>query len=370
MINKVYDYLIVGAGLYGALFSFFATKDGKKCLVVDRRNHIGGNCYTEDVHGINVHKYGPHIFRTNDKQCWDFVNSLCEFSPFVNSPMAEYKGKLYNLPFNMNTFNQMWGATTPQKAKEIIESQSVPCDNPKSIEDFALSVVGRDIYEYFVKSYTKKQWGCECKHLPAEILKRLPIRMTYDNNYHSEKFQGIPVGGYEKLFSKLLEDSELLLGVDFNKEKSSLPHARKIVYTGRIDEYFSYAFGKLGYRAVDFHHIYLADVDNYQGVAVVNHTGDDCLYTRTIEHKHFEKKDCKGTVITYEFPHGVNGAGIACYPLNDDANTRLLKQYKEMAAKETNVIFGGRLADYAYYNMNDIVERFIDGEYGDKDRTD
>lgn len=359
-MKKEYDYLIVGAGLYGAMFAYTLTKRGMKCLVVDKRNHIGGNCYTEKKHGINVHCYGPHIFRTNDKRCWEFVNTLCEFVPFTNTPMAEYEGRLFNLPFNMNTFNKLWGTATPKEAKAMIDSQRVKYENPTNIEEYALSVVGRDIYEMFIKSYTEKQWGCDCKSLPIDIIKRIPIRLTYDNNYHQEKYQGVPKDGYTKMFESLLKGSDLLLNVDYLKEKSKLPSANQVIYTGRIDEYFGCCLGELGYRSVDFHHVYLENVDDWQGVAVVNHTGPRDLFTRTVEHKHFEGSKTKGTIVTYEFPHGTEKTGIACYPLNDNENQRLYLEYKKMAIGEKDVVFGGRLAEYSYYNMNDIVEKFLD----------
>lgn len=360
MTRPKYDYLIVGAGLYGAMFAYTATLQGKKCLVIEKNNYIGGNCYTENVHGIEVHKFGAHIFRTNSKKVWNFVNSICEFVPFVNSPLANYHGKIYNLPFNMNTFNQVFGVTTPAAAMEAIEDDKVMFDRPNNLEEHCLSTVGRKIYEMFIKEYTEKQWGIECKELPASIMKRIPVRYTFDNNYFNEKYQGIPECGYAEFIRRLLIGSDVWLENDFFDDVDWFRSiAKEIVYTGQIDKFYEYKFGKLDYRSVKFREEYLEDIDNYQGNAVVNYTDRSMPYTRRIEHKHFLKTQCKGTVISYEIPCDYNKCNPPSYPIPTEDNLKKYSKYKALAEKEPNVIFGGRLAEYKYYSMNDIIEQFI-----------
>ena len=356
---KKYDYLIVGAGLFGATFAYEASKKGKKCLVIDRRNHIGGNIYCEKINGINVHKYGAHIFHTSDKEIWEYVNQFCEFNNYVNSPIANYKGELYNMPFNMNTFSKLWGIVTPDEAKAKIEEQKEKygTENPQNLEEQAISLVGKDIYEKLVKEYTEKQWGRDCKELPAFIIKRLPVRFTFNNNYFNDRYQGIPIGGYNVIIEKMLENCDVKTGVDYLKEKEKYNElAEKILYTGMIDEYFDYKLGNLEYRSLKFENEILPDVDNYQGVAVVNHTSHNEKYTRMIEHKHFEFNDCKGTVITKEYPMTWKLGDEAYYPVNDEKNTALFEKYKELANKEENVIFGGRLGNYKYYDMDKVIK--------------
>lgn len=356
---KKYDYLIVGAGLFGATFAYEASKKGKKCLVIDRRNHIGGNIYCEKINGINVHKYGAHIFHTSDKEIWEYVNQFCEFNNYVNSPIANYKGELYNMPFNMNTFSKLWGIVTPDEAKAKIEEQKEKygTENPQNLEEQAISLVGKDIYEKLVKEYTEKQWGRDCKELPAFIIKRLPVRFTFNNNYFNDRYQGIPIGGYNVIIEKMLENCDVKTGVDYLKEKEKYNElAEKILYTGMIDEYFDYKLGNLEYRSLKFENEILPDVDNYQGVAVVNYTSHNEQYTRMIEHKHFEFNDCKGTVITKEYPMTWKLGDEAYYPVNDEKNTALFEKYKELANKEENVIFGGRLGNYKYYDMDKVIK--------------
>lgn len=356
-----YDYLIVGSGLYGAMFAHLARKQGKKCLVVEKDCHIGGFCHSEIQHGIHVHKYGAHIFRTNKKSVWDFVNSICEFEPFVNTPIARYGNEIYNLPFNMNTFAKMFGVTTPQEAKERLAKSIVPCENPQNLEEFVLSVVGAEVYEKLIKHYTEKQWGKSCTELPVSTMSRIPIRFTYDNNYYREKYQGIPKDGYDAFISKLLEGSDVLLNCEYNDFMSSIsPEAYgKLVYTGPIDSYFSYMFGRLEWRSVRFEHNWIPNQDNLQGVAVMNYT-DDRPYTRSIEHKHFLHTDCRGTIVSYEFPCSTGENDVPSYPILTNSNIRLYKRYKEYADKHCpNVIFGGRLGRYKYYSMNEIVEEFV-----------
>ena len=360
MTKPKYDYLIVGAGLYGAMFAHTATLQGKKCLVIEKNNHIGGYCYTENIHGIEVHKFGAHIFRTNSKKVWNFVNSICEFVPFINSPLADCQGKIYNLPFNMNTFNQVFGTTTPAAAKEAIERDKVVFDSPRNLEEHCLSTVGRRIYEMFIKGYTEKQWGKKCTELPASIMKRIPIRYTFDNNYFNEKYQGIPKCGYTEFIARLLLGSNFALGTDFFDDSERLSSlARNIVYTGPIDKFYNYRFGKLDYRSVRFKETYLPDVDNLQGNAVINYTDSHVPYTRMIEHKHFLKAQCNGTVLSYEFPCDYNENGSPCYPIPTEGNLMKYAKYKALADKEPNVVFGGRLAEYKYYSMNDIIEQFV-----------
>ena len=352
-----YDYLLVGAGLYSAVFAYHAMQHGKTCLVLERRNHIGGNVYCENIEGINVHKYGAHIFHTNNKKVWEFVNSFVEFNRYTNSPIANYKGEIYNMPFNMNTFSRMWGIRTPQQAKEIIEKQrSEIKGEPKNLEEQAIALVGRDIYEKLVKGYTEKQWGRDCKELPAFIIKRLPVRFTYDNNYFNDRYQGIPIGGYNGIIEKMLEGVEVRTGVDFfefRKEQADI--AEKIIFTGMIDEYFEYRLGALEYRSVRFETEVL-DCDNYQGNAVVNYTEREVPYTRIIEHKHFEFGQQGKTVISREYSSEWKVGMEPYYPVNDEKNTRLFEKYQELAKAEGNVIFGGRLGDYKYYDMDKVIE--------------
>lgn len=370
---KEFDYLIVGAGLFGATFAYRAKQSGKKCLIIDKRNQKGGNLYCENIEGINVHKYGAHIFHTSNKRVWDFVNSIVEFNRYTNSPVAKYKGKLYNLPFNMNTFYQMWGVITPEEAKEKIEEQRNSAINsmrmagicePRNLEEQAISLVGFDIYNTLIKGYTEKQWGRKCSDLPAFIIKRLPIRFIYDNNYFNDKYQGIPIGGYNKLIDGLLKGIEVKVGIDFFSNRQYWENiADKIVFTGQIDEFFDYQFGELEYRTVRFEEeIYKCS--NYQGNAVVNYTESDIPYTRIIEHKHFEMfgnevDSCPLTVISKEFSTEWKNGMEPYYPINNDHNNNLYKKYKELADTKENIIFGGRLAEYKYYDMAPIIEKLL-----------
>ncbi|MGI4749972.1 MAG: UDP-galactopyranose mutase [Janthinobacterium lividum] len=353
----MYDYLIVGSGLFGAVFAYEAKKRGKKCLIIDKRNHAGGNVYNENIEGINIHTYGAHIFHTNDKRIWDYVNSFVEFNRFTNTPVADYKGVLYNLPFNMNTFYQLWNVKTPDEAKAVIADQikDLNISDPQNLEEQALSLVGTDIYEKLIKGYTEKQWGREAKDLPAFIIKRLPVRFTYDNNYFNDSYQGIPNGGYNKLTDGLLEGTEVRLNENYfdNKEYyDSL--APQIVFTGKIDQFYNYQFGKLQYRSLKFEQQTL-DMENYQGSALVNYTEREIPFTRIIEHKHFEFGTQPKTVITHEFPAEWNESNEPFYPINDQLNNEIYKKYKQLADKESNVIFGGRLAEYRYYDMHQII---------------
>lgn len=364
---RQYDFLIVGAGLYGATFAYLAHKQGKKCLVIDKRSHLGGNVYCENVEGINVHKYGAHIFHTSNKKVWQFVNSIVEFNRYTNCPVANYQGKLYNLPFNMNTFYQMWGVRTPDEAKRKIEEEKLKVKaelsgrEPRNLEEQALLLVGRDIYERLIKGYTEKQWGRKCTELPAFIIKRLPVRLVFDNNYFNDKYQGIPVGGYNQLIDGLLDGVETKTGVDFFENRAYWEGvADKVVFTGKIDEYFDYCYGKLEYRTVRFE-VERMDTSNYQGNAVVNYTDPDVPYTRVIEHKHFEMfgqavYDCPHTVISREYSTEWKDGMEPYYPVNDEKNNRLYARYKELAEQEPNVIFGGRLAEYKYYDMAPVME--------------
>lgn len=358
---KEYDYLIVGSGLYGAVFAYRATKAGKRCLVIDKRVHMGGNIYCEEIEGINVHKYGAHIFHTSNKEVWDFVTSLVEFNNYVNSPVANYKGKLYNLPFNMNTFNSLWGVVTPNEAKAKIEEQreEAGVKDITNLEGQAISLVGVDIYNTLVKEYTEKQWGRECTKLPASIIKRLPVRFTYDNNYFNDKYQGIPIGGYNKLIDKLLEGVEVKLSVNYFDNREYYDNlSEKILFTGKIDEFFDYQYGKLEYRTVEFEHE-IHNTDNYQGVAVMNYTDKATPYTRIIEHKHFEFGTQPKSVISKEYSSAWRDGSEPYYPINDTVNEALYKKYKALADKRENVIFGGRLAEYKYYDMHHIVENAL-----------
>ena len=377
---KHYDYLIVGSGLFGATFAHQAKKQGKKCLVIDKRPHLGGNVYCENVEGINVHKYGAHIFHTNNKEVWDFVNGIVPFNRYTNCPVANYHGKLFNLPFNMNTFYQMWGVTTPEQAKAKIEEQKAEAvakmkaegvTEPRNLEEQGLCLVGKDIFETLIKEYTEKQWGRKCSELPPFIIKRLPVRLVFDNNYFNDAYQGIPIGGYNKLIDGLLEGVDTMTGVDFFKEKKnsnsqfSILNSQfdKIVYTGPIDEYFGFCFGKLDWRTVSFK-TRIVDTPNYQGNAVVNYTSHEQPYTRIIEHKHFEMfgqsvYDCPKTVVSEEYSAEYKDGMEQYYPVNDDKNNLLADKYRQLVTQERDVIFGGRLAEYKYYDMAPIVEKAL-----------
>ena len=372
-MDKKYDYLIVGSGLYGATFAHLAAKQGKSCLVIDKRSHLGGNLYCENVEGINVHKYGAHIFHTSNKQVWDFVNAIVEFNRYTNSPIANYKGRLYNLPFNMNTFYQMWGVTTPAEAIAKIEEQKAKVTArmkndgvtvPRNLEEQAQMLIGEDIYERLIKGYTEKQWGRKCTELPAFIIKRLPVRLIFDNNYFNDKYQGIPIGGYNKLIEGLLDGIETKTKVDFFANRSYWEGlSDKIVFTGKIDEYYNYCYGKLEYRTVRFEEE-IHSMPNYQGNAVINYTEKEIPYTRIIEHKHFEMfgqdvYTCPKTVISKEYSTEWKDGMEPYYPVNDERNNCLYRQYKELADKEEKVIFGGRLAEYKYYDMHQIVESLL-----------
>jgi UDP-galactopyranose mutase len=356
---KKYDYLIVGSGITGAVFAYEASKRGKKCLVLERRGHAGGNIFCESVAGINVHKYGAHIFHTSNKTVWDYVNQFSEFNNYINSPVADYKGEIYNLPFNMNTFNKMWGIKTPSEAKEKIASQvrELNIAEPENLEEQALSLVGGDIYEKLIKGYTEKQWGRKCDDLPADIIKRLPVRFTYDNNYFNDRYQGIPTGGYNQIIDKMFAGSEVRLNTGYNKAADN-KLAEKIVYTGMIDEYFDYKAGYLEYRSLKFESEIL-DIENYQGNAVINYTDAETPYTRIIEHKHFEFGTQPQTVITREYPAAWQPGLEAYYPVNDKKNQDLYSKYRELADKENSVIFCGRLAEYKYYDMDDAIEAIL-----------
>lgn len=354
----MYDYLIVGAGLFGAIFAYEAKQRGKKCLVIDKRNHIGGNVYTKEVEGIQVHEYGAHIFHTNNKRIWDYVNQFAEFNRYTNSPIANYKGEIYNLPFNMNTFHKLWGVTSPEEAKRKIEEQrkTANISQPSNLEEQAISLVGTDIYQKLIKGYTEKQWGRPANELPAFIIKRLPVRFTYDNNYFNDRFQGIPVGGYTQIFEKLLDGIDVKLKTDFFKEREELEAlANKIVFTGMIDQFYDYQFGVLNYRSLKFETNILDDTDNFQGNAVVNYTDSETAYTRIIEHKHFEFGKQEKTVITKEYPMEWEQGLEPYYPINDDENNMVYKKYKDLADQEAKVIFGGRLANYKYYDMHQVI---------------
>lgn len=368
-----YDYLIIGAGLFGATFAYKAKQAGKTCLVIDKRSHLGGNVYCENIEGINVHKYGAHIFHTSNKEVWNFVNSIVPFNRYTNSPVANYKGKLYNLPFNMNTFYQMWGVTTPDEAKAKIEEQKAEAvaalngREPQNLEEQALTLVGKDIFEKLIKEYTEKQWGRKCSELPAFIIKRLPVRFVFDNNYFNDKYQGIPIGGYNKLIEGLLNGVETKVDTDFfeNREYWNTI-ADKIIYTGQIDEFYDYCYGKLDWRTVSFK-TRVEDTPNYQGNAVVNYTSHDEPYTRVIEHKHFEMfgqevYNCPKTVVSEEYSTEYKEGMEPYYPVNDDRNNALAEKYRTLAIQKKNTIFGGRLAEYKYYDMAPIVEKVLNLE--------
>ncbi len=369
-----YDYLIVGAGLYGSVFAHEMHKKGRRVLLIDKRKHIAGNIFTEDVEGIQVHRYGAHIFHTSDKRIWNYVNQFAEFNHYINSPIANYKGEIYNLPFNMNTFARMWGVVTPDQAKAKIAEQiaDLSITEPSNLEEQALSLVGRDVYEKLVKGYTEKQWGRPCKELPSFIIKRLPLRFTYDNNYFNDRYQGIPIGGYTAMVEKMLDGVEVRCGIsyqDFAAEQERDGRVcvvdregntyEKVVYTGMLDEYFDYALGHLEYRSLKFETETLTDCDNYQGNAVVNYTERDIPYTRVIEHKHFEFGTQKGTVITREYPALRKEGEEPYYPVNDEKNEALLKRYQEMAKTKPHVIFGGRLGQYRYYDMDKVIAQAL-----------
>lgn len=362
IINKKYDFLIVGAGIYGAVFAHEAMKRDKSCLIIDKREHIAGNIYTENIEGINVHKYGAHIFHTNNKKVWKYVNKFVEFNRYTNSPIANYNGEIYNLPFNMNTFNQMWGVTTPEEAKEQIKKQCSDnyVENPKNLEEQAINLVGKDIYEKLIKGYTEKQWGRYCTELLPFIIKRLPVRFTYDNNYFDADYQGIPIGGYTAMIEKMISGSDLILNIDYLKNKSKWRSiADKVIYTGAIDSYFEYKFGVLQYRSVYFKNEIL-EVENFQGNAVVNYTDRNTPYTRIIEHKHFEFGTQSKTVISREYSKEWGQGDEPYYPVNDERNSLLYNQYKMLADSEYNVIFGGRLGEYKYYDMDKVVEAALE----------
>lgn len=352
----MYDFLIVGSGLFGAAFAHKAVKAGKKVLVVEKRSHIGGNIYTENIEGINVHKYGAHIFHTDNKEVWDYVNSLAEFNNYVNSPIANYKGEIYNMPFNMNTFSKMWNIATPKQAQEIIEAQKKEIKGePSNLEEQAISLVGRDVYEKLVKGYTEKQWGKSCSELPSFIIRRLPVRYTYDNNYFNDRYQGIPMGGYTAIIEKMLEGAEVRLNTDFLRNKDELcALADKVIYTGMIDEYFDYCLGHLEYRSLKFESKVM-DEENYQGNAVVNYTDSDTAFTRVIEHKHFEFGKQEKTVVTWEYPKKWEIGDEPYYAVNDNRNNELYSRYAELAEKEDKIYFGGRLGSYKYYDMDDVI---------------
>lgn len=357
-----YDYLIVGAGLFGAVFAHEARQRGKACLVVERRGHIAGNIYTEEIHGIRVHKYGAHIFHTSDKKIWEYVNRFAEFNHYINSPIARYKDELYNLPFNMNTFSRMWGIATPKEAQDIIASQiaGLHITEPHNLEEQALSLVGRDVYEKLIKGYTEKQWGRDCKDLPSFIIKRLPLRFTYDNNYFNDRYQGIPIGGYTRIVEKLLEGTEVRLGTDYLENRTELDAmADKIIYTGMIDQFYDYSLGVLEYRCVRFETEEL-EMENYQGNAVVNYTEREVPYTRIIEHKHFEFGKQPTTILSREYSSEWKKGDEPYYPVNNEKNDALYARYREKAEGEKKVIFGGRLGSYRYYDMDKVIAAALD----------
>ena len=355
--DAMYNYLIVGSGLFGAVFAHEAKKHSKSVLVIERRNHTGGNIYCEEKEGINIHKYGAHIFHTDYKDVWEYVNQFVEFNNFVNSPVANYKGELYNLPFNMNTFSKMWGVVTPAEAvAKIAEQRKAITGKPKNLEEQAISLIGTDVYTKLIKGYTEKQWGRSCTELPSFIIQRLPVRYTFDNNYFNDRYQGIPIGGYNKLIDVLLDGVEVRLGVDYNQHRDEYKNAAEtVVYTGPIDAYFSYSLGQLEYRGLRFETERLEE-ENHQGVAVVNYTEREVPYTRSIEHKHFEFGKQPVTYITKEYPADWKPGEEAYYPVNNDRNQKLYARYAELAQKEKNVIFGGRLAEYKYYDMDDVIK--------------
>ncbi len=362
-IKTKYDYIIVGAGLYGAVFAHEATKRGAKCLVLECRDHIGGNCYTENINGINVHKYGAHIFHTSNKKIWDYISSFAPFNHYINSPIANYNGELYNLPFNMNTFHQLWGVRTPQEARRKIEEQKkefAHIAEPQNLEEQALVLGGKDVYEKLIKGYSEKQWGMKATDIPAFIIRRLPFRFRYDNNYFNDPYQGIPIGGYTALFSKLLNGIEIELNCDFLADKERyMAMADRIVYTGPIDAFYDFRFGALGYRSLMFEHRLIEGEENYQGNAVVNYTDFETPYTRIIEHKHFEFGAQPDTVITFEYPFAWQPGNEPYYPINNEENDALYNRYKALTKEHPNIIFGGRLAEYKYYDMDKTIENAL-----------
>lgn len=365
--NMKYDYLIVGSGLFSAVFASFAHKYGKSCLVLERRNHMGGNCYTRNVEGIEVHEYGAHIFRTSNKKVWNYVNEFAEFNHFINSPVANYKGQLFNLPFNMNTFHQMWGISTPAEAKKIIEQQRKEIlGEPKNLEEKAISLVGRDVYEKLIKEYTEKQWGKMCTELPQSIIRRLPVRFIYDNNYFNDEYQGIPKEGYTNFLSNMFGNYEIVLNTDFNSDREYFCKlAGKVLYTGAIDELFDFRFGALEYRSLKFE-TEILDIDNLQGVAVMNFTDRETPYTRRIEHKHFKFGQQPKTVVTYEYPLTWTKGIEPYYPINDQTNQQKYDQYRALATKNPKILIGGRLGEYKYYDMQDTIlsaMRLVDMEF-------
>lgn len=354
---KKYDYVLVGSGLFSGVFAWHANKKGKKCLVIEKRSHIGGNIYCEDIHGIHVHKYGAHIFHTSNRRVWEFVNSLCEFNRYTNSPIANYKGEIYNMPFNMNTFSKMWGVATPDEARAIIEKQKSSIQGePKNLEEQAISLVGEDIYKKLIKGYTEKQWGRDCRDLPSFIIKRLPVRYTYDNNYFNDLYQGIPIGGYNVLIDRLFEGCDIELNTDYNENREKYNAlADKVLYTGTLDSLYDYCYGKLEYRSLKFETEEL-EKENFQGVAVVNYTDRETPYTRIIEHKHFEFGTQPTTVITKEYPAAWSAGMEPYYPINDEKNQELYSRYKAKADAQSSLILGGRLAEYKYYDMDKVIE--------------
>jgi UDP-galactopyranose mutase len=352
---KKYDYLIVGSGLFGSTFAYEMKKVGKKCVVIENRNHLAGNCYTEETDSINIHKYGPHIFHTNDKKIWDWINQFCEFHPYKHSPKVRFENKTYSFPINLLTLNQIWGVTTPSEAEEKLKQVVIPNENPNNLEEWILSQVGVDIYETFIKGYTKKQWNKDPKDLPSSIIKRLPIRTNFDDNYFFDKYQGIPVGGYTKIFEKLLDGIEVKLNTDYFKDREYFDSlAEKIVFTGKIDEFFDYQFGELEYRSLKFENQKL-DINDYQGCSIVNYTSEDVPFTRIAEHKHFENSKSNVTWITKEYPIDYRRGDVPFYPINDEKNNAIYNKYKKLSEEHPNIIFGGRLAEYKYYDMHQII---------------
>lgn len=354
---RQYDYLIIGAGLFGSVMAEQLVRQGKRCLVIDKRSHVGGNIYTSNVNGITVHQYGAHIFHTNDKEVWEYINSFSDFNRYTNSPIANYKGKLYNLPFNMNTFYQIWGVTTPQEAQCKIEQQRTQSDiEPVNLEEQAISLVGRDIYEILIKGYTEKQWGKKATELPPSIIKRIPVRFVFDNNYFNDVYQGIPKQGYTSIIKKMLLGSDVILNTDYFERKDYFDSiAHTVIYTGEVDRYFNYCYGKLEYRSLLFETIFLKGIANYQGNAVVNYTDCETPYTRIIEHKHFEFGNQSDTMVTKEFPFAFSKDSEPYYPINDERNNYLYSRYARLVRQEKNVYFGGRLAEYKYYNMDQVI---------------
>lgn len=350
-----FDYLIVGAGLAGSVCANLLNAAGKKVIILEKRDSVGGNLRCEDINGIICHKYGAHIFRTSNKTVWDYVNRFAEFVPFVNSPIANYRGELYNLPFNMNTFYRLWGCKNPEEARKEIAKRVERIDSPKNLEEHCMALVGSEIYEKFIKGYTEKQWGKACSELPADIMRRIPLRFTFDNNYFNDIWQGIPEGGYNKFIGNIIGNIPVLTGVDINKNKEYESIGDSVIYTGAIDEYFNYSCGRLEWRSLTFKNHIIDGTDNYQGVAVMNYTDSDVPYTRSIEHKHFLKQQCNGTVVTYEYPHPASDDNEPYYPINDERNNRIYGKYKEIADSMKKHYFVGRLAEYKYYDMQDTI---------------